>query len=129
VPNLPFFYLVFRAWSHWKSLLGSKHIQFLLDKKLINIQASPILDNLYLGQNPTSADSAKLLEPITQSIPGTEETMLLTEAQGKEMATVIEIPELYIELKRAVWQVERSLEKQKEIGKEKVEEKPSNNEK
>lgn len=55
--------------------------------------------------------------------------MLLTEAQGKEMATILEIPELYIELKRAVWQVERSLEKQKEIGKEKVEEKPSNNEK
>ena len=109
--------------------MGSKHVQFLLDKKLINTQASPILDNLYLGQNPTSADSAKLLEPITQSIPGTEETMLLTEAQGKEMATILEIPELYIELKRAVWQVERSLEKQKEIGKEKVEEKPSNNEK
>ena len=47
--------------------------------------------------------------------------MLLTEAQGREIASVLEIPELYIELKRAVWQVEKSLATQKEMSKEKSE--------
>lgn len=99
---------------------GAKHIQFLLDKNLLNIQASPILGQLYSGgktpfESPTGPNDPK---PEGQS--GVEETMLLNEAQGKEMATVLEIPELYIELKRAVWQVEKSISTQKELNKEKT---------
>ena len=99
-------------------MLGSKHIQFLLDKSLIKIHPSPILENLYLdGKKPFDA-AASPGEPIPETLPNAKETMLLTEAQGKEIATVLEIPELYIELKRAVWQVERSIETQKEMSKE-----------
>lgn len=47
IPNLPFFYLVYRAWSHWRALSGSKHIQHLLNKNLISPTPSPILDELY----------------------------------------------------------------------------------
>jgi len=64
---------------------------------------------------------AKPSGPMPELLEGAEETMLMTEAQGKEIATVLEIPELHMELKRAVWQVKKSLETQKEIGKDKAE--------
>ncbi|KAG9242547.1 fungal and plant [Calycina marina] len=105
IPNLPFFYLVFRAWSHWTALSGSKHIQFLLDKKLLKPEASPILDKLYARNKNPFATPAKSSGP-------TEERILLTEDEGKDIALVLDIPELFLELKRAVWQVERSLASQ-----------------
>lgn len=64
VPNVPFFYLVYRAWSHWRGksdfpsvdncLLtviiawsGSKHLIHLLDLNLISPHAFPELENFY----------------------------------------------------------------------------------
>lgn len=101
--------------------MGSKHIQFLLDKNLLNVQSSPILDDLYSGGKKPFEATSKPSKHIPEPLQDAEETMVLTEAQGKVIATVLEIPELYIELKRAVWQVKKSLETQKEVGKEKAE--------
>ncbi|UKZ60270.1 uncharacterized protein TrAtP1_001552 [Trichoderma atroviride] len=40
IPNIPFFYLVYRAWSHWRAINGGKHVQWLIQNKLI--QLSPL---------------------------------------------------------------------------------------
>jgi len=110
IPNLPFFYLVFRAWSHWRALTGSKHIEFLLDKNLIAVQSSPILNELYKsGKRPFDINSLK---------DGTD-TMVLHKSDGKRMAEALEIPELSVELDRAVWQVEKALQAEKELREEK----------
>ncbi|KAI6785426.1 uncharacterized protein J7T54_007068 [Emericellopsis cladophorae] len=50
IPNLPFFYLVYRAWSHWRAILGGKHVKWLIDKQLLQTAPSSALDTLYSDQ-------------------------------------------------------------------------------
>ena len=60
--------------------------------------------------------ASKPNEPIS----GTgEEKMLLDESGGKLVADCLKVPELEVEIKRAVWQVERSLNAKKELAEEK----------
>jgi hypothetical protein len=40
--------------------------------------------------------------------------MLLSQANGKKMTQVLELPQLEVELERAIWQVERAIHKQNE---------------
>lgn len=64
IPNIPFFYLAYRAWSHWRgesetlmvgahiltmiiAWSGSKHLIHLLDLNLINPHAFPELEIFY----------------------------------------------------------------------------------
>lgn len=116
IPNIPFFYLVYRAWSHWRALAGSKHIQFLLSKGLVAPNPSPILDILYspgimkamrpsvtLGSNtPKPADSST---PLLEN-KHLDEVMLLGEGDSARIAKALGMPELHAELDRAIWQVE-----------------------
>ena len=37
------------------------------------------------------------------------ETMLLSQANGKEMTQVLDLPQLEVELERAIWQVEEAI--------------------
>ncbi|OBT47735.1 hypothetical protein VE00_02190 [Pseudogymnoascus sp. WSF 3629] len=138
IPNLPFFYLVYRAWSHWRALSGSKHIQFLISKELIAPTVSPILDALYapgitratrgslsLGSKPPkSADSSAPL--LKDQLP--HEVMLLQEGDSTLIANALEMPELHAEIERAIWQVRNDIrvkqeaKEQKEDQKDKVKE-------
>jgi len=111
VPNLPFFYLVFRAWSHWRALSGSKHIEFLHNKKLIATKPSPVLDELY----STGKNAFNVAEEKVADFSDARETMILHSSDGKRIAEGLRIPELYIELDRAVWQVEKALKAEKEL--------------
>lgn len=124
VPNIPFFYLVYRAWSHWRALSGGRHIKFLLDKSLLVYNPSPILDEVYSRQRPplpsTPESTAIPGEPKNESphIPDTNQTsgsgevMLLSQANGKQMAQALGLPQLEVELERALWQVEETIKKQ-----------------
>ena len=121
IPNLPFFYLVFRAWSHWRALKGSQHLEFLLDNKLIAAKPSKILDELYpTGKNAFKTESVPT-SGETSSSAKDEERMLLHKADGKRIAEALEIPELNVELDRAVWQIEKALNAEKELQDEKKE--------
>jgi len=53
--------------------------------------------------------------------PSVAETMVLHKSDGKRIAEALNIPELYVELDRAVWQVEKSLQAEKERNGEKTE--------
>ncbi|KAG5980204.1 hypothetical protein E4U55_004277 [Claviceps digitariae] len=113
IPNLPFFYLVYRAWSHWRALAGGKHIKFLLDKKLLKPTPSPVLDALYsqagtLQQLQTHNSSAS----SPNSNPTSQEVQLLTQAQVRSCSQKLHTPALELELERAIWQVERAIGKQ-----------------
>ena len=98
---------------------GSKHIEFLLDKKLITPQPSKILEELYSsGKKPF--DTKPVTSTTSQgSTPGTE-TMVLHKSDGKRIAQALELPQLDIELDRAVWQVEKSLKAEQELKQEKA---------
>lgn len=98
---------------------GSKHIEFLLDQKLITPQPSKILDELYIpGKKPFDTRSVTSTTSY-DSTTGTE-TMVLHKSDGKRIAQALEMPQLDIELDRAVWQVEKALTAEKELKQEKA---------
>jgi hypothetical protein len=52
IPNLPFFYLAYRAFCHWKALLGAKHLEWLATKAqgndaVLKAVGSTVLDAVY----------------------------------------------------------------------------------
>jgi hypothetical protein len=127
VPNLPFFYLVYRAWSHWRAISGGKHVQFLLKHSLLSYLPSPLLDKVYAAQRgplpsspkpTTPADVAPMQPPASLEAAAADhengETMLLSQVNGKNMTQALELPELEVELERAVWQVETAIKTQNE---------------
>ncbi|OLN95615.1 Uncharacterized protein C23H3.12c [Colletotrichum chlorophyti] len=112
IPNLPFFYLVYRAWSHWRALEGGKHLRFLLDNKLLALSPSKLLNDIYtplIPENMTPTPS-KPATGATDPLGGKSETIkneeiLLSQANGQRIAQALEVPELGVEIERAIWQV------------------------
>ncbi|KFA55511.1 hypothetical protein S40293_02034 [Stachybotrys chartarum IBT 40293] len=97
IPNIPFFYLLYRAWSHYRAISGGKHAQWLLENNLILQSPSKEVDAVYT--KPGS---------VLEETDG-KERMLLTQDHIPELARTLDIPALQLELERAIWQVERSL--------------------
>ncbi|KAH8155331.1 uncharacterized protein LAJ45_00341 [Morchella importuna] len=104
IPNIPFFYLLYRAFSHWKALAGAKHLEFLVNHQLL--QPTPIteLDSLYRNKLETEAE---FKEKILHN--DSEEVMLINSRNAKEIAASIEVPALAVECERACAQVRESL--------------------
>ncbi|KAJ8133507.1 hypothetical protein O1611_g114 [Lasiodiplodia mahajangana] len=139
VPNLPFFYLAYRAWSHYRALAGGKHLQWLLSKKFITLHPSKTLDTIYPrhlpssslpGQEPNHSKSES--ESSHQSESGdpslAPERLLLTQDSGRKLARALEIPELEVELERAIWQVENAIRKQNRTSQESTPSQPKQSE-
>ncbi|KAF4126652.1 Pfam:DUF2343 [Geosmithia morbida] len=99
VPNLPFFYLVYRSWSHWRAIQGGKHIQWLVQNNLLIDSPSPQLDGLYPEKPPQHDDS-----------PDAPETVLLKQDDVPSFSKTLDMPVLSVELERAIWQVEKTVE-------------------
>lgn len=126
VPNIPFFYLVYRAWSHWRAYSGGKHIQFLLKNQLLTLTPSPVLDAVYANQKkplpstpePTTiTPKAQTVAPPGDQDPNPEgETMLLSQANGRKMTQALDLPQLETELERAIWQVENAIKEKRGEG-------------
>lgn len=104
IPNLPFFYLVYRTWSHWKAQAGGKHIQWLVQNKLLTPAPSPILDELYE-------------KAPAQTSEGVEQP-LLSHDSIRSFSEKLCLPELETELDRAIWQVAKA--RDAELAKEKA---------
>ena len=110
--------MVFRAWSHWRALAGSKHLEFLLENKLLTAKPSKVLDELYAtGKRSFDAGSFASSEESLDSKQ--EEKMVLHKSDGKRISEALGIPELDLELDRAVWQVEKALKAEMELKDEK----------
>ena len=101
---------------------GSKHVEFLLDKKLITPQPSKILDELYSsGKMRFDFESvSSITSQDSKDTPPDEEIMVLHKSDGKRIAKALEIPELDVELDRAVWQVEKALKSEIDLKQEKA---------
>ena len=106
-------------------MAGGKHLQFLVQSNLLLPTPSAILDAVYAGRDqslpftpqPTTsgpgAQGLKTLQPAPdRGTPSPEgETMLLSQASSKSMAKALDLPQLEVELERAIWQVETAIEK------------------
>ncbi|KAH8804790.1 mitochondrial K+-H+ exchange-related-domain-containing protein [Xylogone sp. PMI_703] len=123
IPNLPFFYLVFRAWSHWRALAGSKHLEFLLDKNLVAPEPSVILNEIYARGKPDFGEKkGPTVDHVEAKQKGKEkEELVLQKEHAREISQALQVPELEMELGRALWQVRRMLKAQEALVEEKKE--------
>ncbi|KAJ2607229.1 hypothetical protein H4S08_004895 [Coemansia sp. RSA 1365] len=69
IPNFPFFYNLFRVYSHYKARHGAQHLLHLLDRGAYQVTFDPELNSWYEG-----AMSQRLDTPDSRTLPGNEST-------------------------------------------------------
>jgi hypothetical protein len=134
VPNLPFFYVLYRAYSHWKALSGSRYLEFLLKHNLPTPTPSWELDQVYTqglmyptrqlsraAPKPSEAEADDVAGVVQrQTKQGTRDVMVLQRWNGKLIAEQSELPDMEIEIERAVEQVERAIKSKEKLDEEKL---------
>lgn len=135
IPNLPFFYVLYRAWSHWKALSGSRHLEFLLKHNLPKPHPSWTLDEVYTAglmyptrvisraaPRPTEQQAEEVAKVVHQQTNNeTEDVMVLQRWNGKLIAEQFKLPDMEVEIERAVEQVEKGIKTKEELMEEKIE--------
>lgn len=135
IPNLPFFYVLYRAYSHWTALKGSKHLEFLLKHNLPTPTPSWALDEVYTAglmyptrqlsraaPKPTPEQADEVASVVHQQTNNdTEDVMVLQRWNGKLIAEQFKLPDMEVEIERAVEQVENSIKSKEELMEEKLE--------
>ncbi|KAJ5901964.1 hypothetical protein N7495_002492 [Penicillium taxi] len=120
IPNIPFFYLAYRGWSHWRALNGSRHLEFLVKEDLINPISLPELEQLYAecaarAIEHTSGDKSPA--EIFEEMDPSDDRVLLKMSDARKLATILDAPELSLEAERAIFQVNEQLIAQRERAK------------
>jgi len=115
LPNIPFFYLAFRSWSHWRALKGSDHLDFIIDNRLFQPTPTPELESVYRKTVPNLPNSFTYVtkSQVEEGIDP-DEKLLLTSSSHTLIAKNLGVPELGGEVERAVRQVETSLKREDE---------------
>jgi hypothetical protein len=115
IPNIPFFYVAFRCWSHWRALKGSDHLDFMLDHRILRFISTPEIENIYKTVAPNLQNSYDFVTR-NQVLDGDDpkEQLLLTTGSHVTVSKDLQVPELSAEVERAVMQVETSIQKQEE---------------
>lgn len=107
-----------------------------MSKDLVRIQDSPQMDEMYTAgllhptrkasreaPRPTEAETEQVARVVeAQTRGGKEDVMVLQKWNGKLIAERFRLPEMEVEIERAVEQVEKAIEKdRKELNEEKDE--------
>ncbi|KAL4809372.1 mitochondrial K+-H+ exchange-related-domain-containing protein [Aspergillus unguis] len=112
IPNIPFFYLTYRGWSHWRALNGSRHLQFLVEKDLLNPVSHPGLMELYAQRVSHTIEETDREDPAAEMVENVEKSddkILLHMEDAKKLATILDAPGLALEAERAILQVTEQL--------------------
>ncbi|SNX81711.1 uncharacterized protein MEPE_00416 [Melanopsichium pennsylvanicum] len=112
VPNLPFFYLVYRAWSHWKAYKSSQYLSTLIAQDRVHPTESKELDAIFAQTTPpaTPAISESPAEKATEPAPVEDEHMLLLQQHIATLMDKMDFPEwVKADLRRARLQVEKAV--------------------
>jgi hypothetical protein len=116
-------------------LSGSKHLEFLLKKNLPTPNPSWELDEVYTAglmyptreisraaPRPTKEQAEEVARVVEQQTNGgTEDVMVLQRWNGKLIAEQFKLPDMEVEIERAVEQVENSIKAKEELMEEKLE--------
>lgn len=117
------------------ALYGSRYLEHLITNNFVKLTPSPILDELYAAglihpdrtksraaAVPTKEEAGHVAKVVErQSSDDTEEVMLLKKWNGKLLAERLELPEMEVEIERAVEQVEKDIESQEKLRRNKAE--------
>lgn len=114
------------------ALNGSLHLEFLVEKNLLNPISLPELEQLYakrasyaLDDTPIDTPAIEMVEDIEQS----DERVLLKMSDAKKLATILDAPDLALEAERAIVQVSAQLQARAEKAKAKAQEASSDEKK
>lgn len=102
---------------------GSRHLEFLVNKDLINPISPPELEELYAKRASRTLDNTPIDTPVSDIIDGLEQSddrILLKMSDAKRLASIFEAPELALEAERAIIQVGEQLEAEKAKAKAKA---------
>ncbi|KAI0771115.1 mitochondrial K+-H+ exchange-related-domain-containing protein [Trametes elegans] len=101
IPNFPFFFCVWRSWSHYRAYKASQYLHAFLDKGAIVPETSAALDAIYAkyapGPLPAPSPSAEKAPPPSEhaSPPPREEEEVPAGAYGARLLLTKEaVPEL-----------------------------------
>lgn len=92
---------------------GSRHLEFLVEKNLLNPISLPELERLFAKRasqklEATTTDTS--YSEVAEDIEEGEDRVLLQMSDAKKLATILEAPELVLEAERAIIQVNQQLE-------------------
>ncbi|KAG8774324.1 hypothetical protein FRC12_002047 [Ceratobasidium sp. 428] len=76
IPNLPFFFCVWRAWTHWRAHKASAYLLELVDQNAIKPTTSKELDKIYADASP-SRFSEKYATPVASNDPNADPAVVL----------------------------------------------------
>lgn len=99
---------------------GSKHLEFLVEKGLLNPISAPELERLYAKRVSRSLDSTHAEKPspeMAEDVEKSDDRLLLRFSDAKKLATILDAPELSLEAERAIIQVEEKLKQPQEAKK------------
>lgn len=92
---------------------GSKHLEFIVEKNLLNPISLPELEDLYAKRASRALEKTEIDTPyseIAEDIEQSDDRILLKMSDAKKLATILEAPELALEAERAIIQVSEQLE-------------------
>lgn len=116
IPNLPFFYLVYRAYSHWKAYKSSQYLSNLIGQNRVQPTESKELDEIF-SSTPPPPEPAKedaSGEAITKEPAKEDDRMLLLAHHIPMLMEKMDFPEwVKPDLRRARLQVEQSVTENK----------------
>lgn len=120
VPNVPGFYLLYRAWSNWKAYEGGKHLNYLLKNDQLVYETheafDTFLEKLEQGLVEPKLQGTQEFSGDQNSSPteNSEERMIIKEDHIDTIVNLVGAKEMAPELHRAIRQVQRDILEPKE---------------
>lgn len=97
---------------------GSEHLEYLVEKDLLNPISFPGLERLYAKRVArVLGDSEKSASSMVEEVGRSEDRLLLDMADAKKLASILDAPDLALEAERAIFQVGESLKAQHQAAK------------
>lgn len=131
IPNVPFYFCAWRAWSHWKAWGGATYLNQLLTQDFVEPTIDSTLDSIYetsssvittlsnlsVTDSKTDNTTSEKPSPIDTSIPEVEAQMLLRSTDVPAIASSFNLSSATsAELLRALEQSRMRLKKELKQG-------------
>ncbi|KAK7048558.1 p-loop containing nucleoside triphosphate hydrolase protein [Favolaschia claudopus] len=89
IPNLPFFFCAWRAWSHYQALRGARHVDALLQSGKIVPTAETALDAVYTNSLASNKEKESLPANTTSSKSASSENTSENGANQPKMTVTV----------------------------------------
>ncbi|BEJ14024.1 hypothetical protein CspHIS471_0311980 [Cutaneotrichosporon sp. HIS471] len=128
IPNFPMFYVLWRAWSHYKAWRGATYLESLLKLGMITEKPSDTLNDIYSAKQPLiqgevasgkgEAQVAETTEDKEETEPAPYPDMMIVAEQLPTLEKAFDMREQEcIDIERAIGQAShRALEAEKVLG-------------